>query len=96
MFVGRSPSELRDLVRKAEDKTTVAAFEAELARTLGAELRDYNERDVEKVRERLDALKVALQDSIEGSFDQLFGGSVAKHTYVDGLNRPGFAGGCLV
>ena len=86
VFVGRSPSELRDLVRKAEDKTTVAAFEAELARTLGAELRDYNERDVEKVRERLDALKVALQDSIEGSFDQLFGGSVAKHTYVDGLS----------
>lgn len=85
-FVNRSPSELRDIVRKAEDKTTVAAFEAELASTLGNLLGSYNARDVDTVRERLDALKAALQDSIEGTFDQLFGGSVAKHTYVDGLS----------
>ena len=85
-FVNRSPSELRDIVRKAEDKSTVAAFEVELASTLGSLLGSYNARDVETARERLGAVKVALQDTIEGSFDQLLGGSVAKHTYVDGLS----------
>ncbi|MBA3572744.1 MAG: nucleotidyltransferase [Pyrinomonadaceae bacterium] len=85
-FVNRSPEELRDLVRKAEDKTTVAAFEAELARLLGTLLGEYNGRDVEMVQNRLDDLKTALEGSIEGTFDQLFGGSVAKHTYVDGLS----------
>jgi hypothetical protein len=38
------------------------------------------------VRERLDDLKGALEGTIEGSVDQIFGGSVAKHTYVDGLS----------
>jgi hypothetical protein len=85
-FVNRTPGELRDIVRKAEDKTTVAAFEAELGRTLGVLLGEYNGRDVETVSSRLEVLKTALQGSIEGSFDQLFGGSVAKHTYVDGLS----------
>ena len=85
-FVNRSPDDLRHLVRKAEDKTAAAAFQAELANTLGGLLGDYNARDVETARERLDAVKAALQGSIEGSFDQLFGGSVAKHTYVDGLS----------
>lgn len=85
-FVNRSPDELRHLVRQAEDKTAVAAFEAEVASTLGSLLGGYNARDVETARERLDAVKADLQGSIEGSFDQLFGGSVAKHTYVDGLS----------
>jgi len=85
-FINRTPGELRDIVRKAEDKTTVAAFEAELGRTLGSLLGEYNGRDVETARSRLEVLKTALKGSIEGSYDQLFGGSVAKHTYVDGLS----------
>src|SRR5579859_4219692 len=83
---GRSPSRLRDLVRKAEDNTTVKAFENDLASMLGGLLGEYNARDTETVRERLVHLKERLQDEIEGSFDQFFGGSVAKHTYVDGMS----------
>ncbi len=82
----KSPAELRDAVRKAEDKTAVAAFETELSGTLGDLLGAYNGRDVETVRERLGSLMEALDGSVEGNFDQLFGGSVAKHTYVDGLS----------
>lgn len=85
-FVSRSPQELRDIVRQAEDRTSVAAFEAELASELGSLLGAFNARDVEAARQRLDELKDLLQGSLEGSFDQLFGGSVAKHTYVDGLS----------
>jgi Second Messenger Oligonucleotide or Dinucleotide Synthetase domain len=85
-FVHRSPAELRDQVRKAEEKTTMAAFEAELSRILGEHLGAYNGRDIDTLRDRLDELKGALEGSIDGTFDLLFGGSVAKHTYVDGLS----------
>jgi hypothetical protein len=85
-FVHRSPEELRKLVRSAEDRTTVAAFESELAGLLGQLLGGYNARDAETARERLDEIKDTLKEEMDGSFDQLFGGSVAKHTYVDGLS----------
>jgi Second Messenger Oligonucleotide or Dinucleotide Synthetase domain len=85
-FVSRTPQELRDIVRKSEDQTTVAAFEAELAHTLGNLLGAYNSRDVTTVNQRLSEIKAAMQGAIEGTFDQLLGGSVAKHTYVDGLS----------
>lgn len=85
-FRSRSPDNLRDTVRKAENESTIKQFEVELAGTLGELLGSYNSRDVQIVRDRLESLRAALQDEIEGAFDSLFGGSVAKHTYVDGLS----------
>jgi hypothetical protein len=85
-FVHRSPEELRDQVRKAEDKTTIAAFQADLSRMLGELLGAYNGRDSKTAGDRLDEVKSALEGEIDGTFDQLFGGSVAKHTYVDGMS----------
>lgn len=85
-FVHRSPQDLARLVKESEDKTSVAAFEARLASMLGDLLGDYNARDHQLVRQRLDEIEAAISDSVEGEVDQLFGGSVAKHTYVDGLS----------
>lgn len=85
-FGKRSPGKLREAVRKAEDKSSVKQFEVELAGTLTQLLGAYNSRDAQAVKDRLDAIRVALQGEINGSFDSLFGGSVAKHTYVDGLS----------
>jgi hypothetical protein len=81
-----TPDQLRELVREAEDKLSEAAFDNELAGILGELLATYNNRDVALVRERLEEAKAALSDRMDGSFDQLLGGSVAKHTYVDGLS----------
>jgi hypothetical protein len=85
-FRYQSPETLRNRVREAEEKAKDATFEAALSGALGELLRDYNARDTALVRERLDELKGALEGTIEGSVDQIFGGSVAKHTYVDGLS----------
>ena len=85
-FGSKSPEQLRDAVRKAEDNSSVKEFEVELAGTLSELLGAYNSRDAQAVQERLDAIRAALQDKIDGTFDSLFGGSVAKHTYVDGLS----------
>lgn len=85
-FRNKSPEELREAVRKAEDSSSVKKFEVELAGTLSDLLGAYNSRDAQAVQERLDVIRAALQDEIDGAFDSLFGGSVAKHTYVDGLS----------
>ena len=86
VFSGRTPEEVSDLVRKAEAETSVEAFRADLSATLGQLLSGYNGRDRELTNERLEDIKGTLEGTIEGTFDQLFGGSVAKHTYVDGLS----------
>ena len=82
----RSPDQLREMVKKAEGKASEAAFDNQLAEVLGELLGKINGRDTSLVRDRLDGLKAALSGELDGSFDQLFGGSVAKHTYVDGLS----------
>jgi hypothetical protein len=85
-FSRESPQSLRDRVRRVEESTTGAASEAEVSRTLGELLGDINGRDHALVRERLTDLKETLEGTIEGTVDQIFGGSVAKHTHVDGLS----------
>jgi hypothetical protein len=85
-FTNRSPQQLREIVRKAEEKASGSQFEATLSEFLGGLLGAFNDRDNEKVHGRLESLKKARERSITGTFDRLFGGSVAKHTYVDGLS----------
>jgi hypothetical protein len=85
-FVNRSPVELLKQVRETEDETSVKAFETELSGIVTDLLASANSRDVAKVQERLDEVKDALEGPLQNSIDTLFGGSVAKRTYVDGLS----------
>lgn len=82
----RNPQVLAKLVRKSQAATSDAAFDSELSSVLTQMLGEYNDRDVNLVEDRLADVKLALEGSIEGTIDQKFGGSVAKHTYVDGLS----------
>ncbi len=85
-FVRRSPEELARLVRNSEDETNIRSFETELSGLLNDLLSAANSRDTDLIRERLDKLKGILSDDLETTIDPLFGGSVAKHTYVDGMS----------
>lgn len=49
-------------------------------------LKTFNERNIETINEILDTIKKDLKDIIDGTIDLNFGGSVAKHTYVDGIS----------
>ena len=85
-FTNRTPEEFAKLVRDAEQRTAIPAFEGEVSSLLTGLLGEYNARDATLTQERLDDAKQVLKDEIGGTIDQLFGGSVAKHTYVDGLS----------
>lgn len=79
------PKSLADTVRD-DLKKSAEEFESQLSGVLSELLSAYNTRDELLVRDRLTQAKEALQDEVEKSIDHLYGGSVAKHTYVDGLS----------
>ena len=49
-------------------------------------LRDYNDRDTEAINRHIQVLRDALEQSNYDVLPTTFGGSVSRHTYVDGLS----------
>ncbi len=84
-FLPMEPEKLRALVEEARAKLRSSVAEAEINDYLLDLLHSLNVRDVDLVRARLDALYALVAGDVE--FERyMFGGSVAKHTYVDGLS----------
>ena len=83
-YFSRTPA--REQIRRTEDQALADTFETEVNENLTSLLVDLNDRDVEGIREELDQIKVDLESEIEGTVDTLFGGSVSKHTYVNGIS----------
>ncbi|MCH7689349.1 MAG: nucleotidyltransferase [Planctomycetes bacterium] len=85
---GTSPDELARRTREAEaeEKAHDDTFETEVGAFLASELTEYNDRDVDGTQKVFAGVKKDLEDDIEGTVDLLFGGSISKHTYVDGLS----------
>lgn len=74
-------------VEKAVSNATEASeYEAAANAYLQDQLASYNSRDVLKIQKHLDTLRQAIETEIDGETSTLFGGSVKKHTYVDGLS----------
>lgn len=73
-------------LRESETETRNQQFEAEVSGIINSLLADYNNRDVSVIQGHLDMIKSALEQEIDGTVDILYGGSVAKHTYVDGIS----------
>ena len=86
-FSGRlAPDDLAKRIRQAEDEVHDDTFETDVGAYLGSLLADFNDRDVEGTREVFDQIKTDLENEIDGTVDTLFGGSISKHTYVDGIS----------
>ena len=83
---GAKPKELQQQVRQTEATTRDEKFEADVAAEINNLLSAVTQRDTGAVQSHLKEITDALDKDIEGSVGTLFGGSVAKHTYVDGLS----------
>jgi hypothetical protein len=79
-------SDIANELRKTEAQTKNQQFESEVSGILNSLLADYNNRDIPTIQGHLDTIKNSLERDIEGTIDILYGGSVAKHTYVNGLS----------
>jgi len=80
------PSESANNIRKAEQNSLDKSYDSEENSYLNDILTDLNNRPIEEINKRLEAIKKAIDSDIEGFIDLVFGGSVKKHTYVNGLS----------
>ena len=83
---GYSPRRYEEIMRESIDATRIAEFNNEVNTGMSELLSDYNDRDSAKVSEHLDRIKSIIEEDMGGTIGMSFGGSVKKHTYVDGLS----------
>lgn len=85
-FGGGKPEVAMRQLEKASARSEDALYSATCEAFLGQLLARFNDRDVEGIRARLAEIKSLLSEELDAQIDLEFGGSVAKHTYVDGLS----------
>lgn len=85
-YVPRTEQQARSSIESSRRATANADYEAAVSQRLRDLLAAYNERDTDTVNDRLDHIKEILADYLESSITLRFGGSLSKHTYVDGIS----------
>ena len=83
-YIPPSSEVLQKKIEKARQEEQLR-LDADVNELLQRQLTIYNDRDIEQTQARLDKIADLLGDEMEVE-NFLFGGSVAKHTYVDGLS----------
>ena len=82
-----TPQSVKESLRREEQNTANQIFEAEVSEKIGDLLVEYNTRDEAKTRRLLESIRQRLASEFEDtSISPVFGGSVRKHTYVDGIS----------
>lgn len=81
-----TPKEIAESIRELEAKATSDQFESDVAALIGDVLASANDRDADAVATHLAEVRSALGKDVDGFVDLLFGGSVSKKTYVDGIS----------
>lgn len=72
--------------RRTRNASEDTSFESDVNRMMNDRLKSYNDRDSEQFRAHLDEIKAIIDTKFDGAIKLKFGGSVSKHTYVDGLS----------
>src|SRR6266498_1478796 len=85
-YFSSDPRRVERELETSRDTTEDQAYQAACNEALQSLLTEFNNRNADAIGRRLDQIKSALSQDIEGTLDLRFGGSVAKHTFVDGLS----------
>lgn len=85
-FTDFDPDAMKRKLAQSDERITSEAFEQEVSDLLNSFLSNFNDRDVDGIRAHLEEITDALGRDIDGTLDLLFGGSIEKHTFVDGLS----------
>lgn len=81
-----TPVEAESFRAQMQERAEQQRVDADVNSYLRRELLAANDRDVDALNERLATIKEALGNRVEELEDLRFGGSIAKHTYVEGLS----------
>jgi hypothetical protein len=82
----RASSGDRAVERTAGRAADAVEFDAAANAALQDTLSAFNNRDVAGIHRHLETLRKTIESDIDGDVTMLFGGSVRKHTFVDGLS----------
>lgn len=75
------------LVQQANEQTNALSYTSEVNSLLQDALQRYNDRDTDAINKHIEHLKKAIEKELEEESVNLnFGGSVRKHTFIDGLS----------
>ncbi|MEL7485023.1 MAG: CBASS oligonucleotide cyclase [Planctomycetota bacterium] len=85
-FGDSTPQHVADKIREAEEASADRLLAAEVDSLLQEILADANDRDTDTINSYLDDIMAALEAESDDMVHLNFGGSVSKHTYVDGLS----------
>ena len=80
-----TPEKYKKIIRESREQTQDAGFETEVNGKIGELLAEY-QRNTEATSEHLSEIKEIIEEDIGGTLEMRFGGSVSKHTYVEGLS----------
>ncbi len=86
VFSRSKPEEIQERIRREQEQSEDKHFETDVSAFLNDLLAKHNSRDVEAINRHLDAIMSALKENIERKIEMRFGGSIDKHTYVDGIS----------
>ncbi|HCY76732.1 MAG TPA: nucleotidyltransferase [Ignavibacteriales bacterium] len=85
-YPSSSAEDFAKKIRDAEQEEKNQVYDIEINELLSKTLIKANERDADKINDYLNNIAKAIELGIEGTLNIRYGGSVAKHTYVDGLS----------
>jgi len=85
-YAPRTEQQTESSIQSARRATESADYEAAVSERLQDLLAAYNGRDPDTINDRIEQVKEILGDYLESSVTLRFGGSVSKHTYVDGIS----------
>jgi len=85
-YFSSDPRKVERELEASRETTQDQEYQAASNQALQSLLTEFNNRNADAIGRRLEQIKNALSEDIEGTIDLRFGGSVAKHTFVDGLS----------
>lgn len=81
-----SSEDISQMLKRAGESTDTSSYHLEVNSLLQNVLKDFNDRDTEATQQHLNVIKEAIEREIENSVDLLFGGSIWKNTFINGLS----------
>jgi len=80
-----NPEKHKKIIRESREQTQDRQFETNVNGMIGELLAEY-QRNTDVTTEHLSEIKEIIEEDIGGTLELRFGGSVSKHTYVEGLS----------
>lgn len=82
----RTTDEAERIFKSTVDEAKQASYQANVNAYFQDLLSDFNNRKVDEINTHLQTIRDALTKENIGSINLVYGGSIKKHTYVDGLS----------